>query len=373
MDSENLYQLLRRHLDRMPIGFPASESGVEIRILKQLFTPAEAEVALALSALPEPAATIHKRLGSAMTLEQLKALLEEMDRHGILLRTGADEKPRYSKLMFVLGMYERQLRRLTPQLERDCRQYMRESFAESLHTKGTTQMRVVPVNKPVAAKRTVASYDDIRTHVESFAGPFAKMDCICRHGKDLMGEKCQQTDLRENCLTLGFAATWVVARLGATPISKAEMLELLEEADHQGLVLQTENTRKPLFVCCCCHCCCGVLTSVQRFSRPSEYFSSNFTAKVDADACESCGTCAPRCQMDAISMNGKSEVEEGRCIGCGLCVTTCPTGAMRLEQRGSERVPPEETQALYAQILAERYGKWGMLKLGARKALGLKI
>jgi hypothetical protein len=36
-------------------------------------------------------------------------------------------------------------------------------------------------------------------------------------------------------------------------------------------------------------------------------------------------------------------------------------------------VPPDDTRALYLKILQERYGPWGMAKLGMRKALGMKI
>ncbi len=373
MESEKLYRQLREHLDRMPIGLPSTASGVEIRILRQLFTPEEAEIALSLSAIPEPASTVHKRLRSKMPLADLRQKLDRMDTRGLLLRIGPEDNPRYSKLMFVVGMYERQLPRLTPELERDTRQYSQEGFGEAFLSKKTTQMRVVPVNRPIPVERSVARYDDIRAYVESFEGPFAKMQCICRQGKHLLGEKCRQTDLRQNCLTMGVAAQWAQQRMDATLISQAEMLGMLDEADKQGLVLQPENTQKPLFICCCCHCCCGVLTGVQRFPKPAEYFSTNFVAKADPDTCDTCGMCLTRCQMDAISQNGKTEVVEERCIGCGLCVTTCPSGAMRLEPKESERLPPEGTQALYTKILAERYSKWELLKFGARKMLGMKI
>ena len=36
---KDVYQNLARHLDNLPAGFPATKSGVEIRILKRLFTP----------------------------------------------------------------------------------------------------------------------------------------------------------------------------------------------------------------------------------------------------------------------------------------------------------------------------------------------
>jgi hypothetical protein len=42
----DVYRRLQQHLDRMPVGFPATRSGVEIRILRQLFSPEAAEIAL---------------------------------------------------------------------------------------------------------------------------------------------------------------------------------------------------------------------------------------------------------------------------------------------------------------------------------------
>lgn len=358
----------------MPVGFPATDSGVEIRILQQLFTPQEAEIALELSAIPEPIGVIHKRLRSRLALDELRQALERMDSKGLILRIPARPEPRYSKLIFAIGFYERQVKRLTPQLERDALQYMQEAFGEAFHSRKTTQLRIVPVGRNIPAERSVATYDDLRSHVKSSTGPFAKMTCICRHGKDLLGEPCQQTALRENCLTLGVAARWAADSGIGQSISREEMLELLDEADSEGLVLEPENTRNPLFVCCCCHCCCGVLAMAKRFPRPAEYFSSNFYAAVDADACQSCGACETRCQMDAIRAgDGHAEVDLARCIGCAICVTTCPSDALRLEAKAATRVPPDGTQALFMKILQERYGPVGMLKLAAKKALGMKI
>ena len=57
-----VYRKLQKYLDRMPISYPATESGVEIRILKHLFTPEEAEIALQLSMIPETVERIYKRI-----------------------------------------------------------------------------------------------------------------------------------------------------------------------------------------------------------------------------------------------------------------------------------------------------------------------
>jgi ferredoxin len=358
----------------MPVGFPPTESGIEIRILQRLFTPEEAEIALELSLIPEPAGTIHKRLKSKMGLAELSQTLDRMAKKGILLAFPVKGEPCYAKLIYAVGMYERQLKCLTPELERDTRQYFQEGFSEAFHSKKTTQFRTVPVNRPIPIERNVSTYDDIRGFVERSAGPFATMTCICRHGKDLMGEKCRQTDLRENCLTFGHAARAMVAQGYARTITREEMVDLLNAADKEGLVLQPENTKNPLFVCCCCGCCCGVLTSAKRFPAPAEYFSASFRAVVDDAVCESCGACETRCQMDAISMEGgKAQVDRTRCIGCALCVTTCPSGALMLEPNEHPKVPPDDTKALYMRLLRDRYGPWGMVNLVARKTLGMKF
>ena len=50
----DVYRQLQRHIDNMPVAFTESESGLDISVLKHLFTHEEAKIALELSALPEP-------------------------------------------------------------------------------------------------------------------------------------------------------------------------------------------------------------------------------------------------------------------------------------------------------------------------------
>jgi ferredoxin len=372
--SESLYRRLQQHLDRMPVGFPATESGVEIRILQRLFAPEEAEIALELSAIPEPAAAIHKRFKRRTTLPELKQKLDQMGEKGTILAWPIEGEVRYAKRIFAIGMYESQGRNLTAEFQRDTTQYFEEGFGQAFHTGKTTQLRIVPVNKQIAVERSVTTYDQIRAHVEASPGPFAAIPCICRHGKDLLGESCKQTEQRNNCLMIGMAAQWAADSGTGRAISREEMLDLLDQADREGLVLEPENTKSPMFVCCCCGCCCGVLQSAKRLPNPAEYFSSNFYAAVDAEVCEACGTCEARCQMDAISIpEEKAAVDRLRCIGCGLCLTTCPSGALRLEPLEKPRIPPDDTRALYLKMFQDRFGRWGMAKLGLRKMLGLKI
>ena len=51
MDSTGIYVDLRAFMDTLPSGFPKTASGVEIKILKKLFTPDQAKLFMMLSML----------------------------------------------------------------------------------------------------------------------------------------------------------------------------------------------------------------------------------------------------------------------------------------------------------------------------------
>jgi electron transport complex protein RnfB len=57
---EIVYRKLQMYLDSLPIDYPETESGVEIRILKSLFTPQEAEIALKLKFIPQEAKALYR-------------------------------------------------------------------------------------------------------------------------------------------------------------------------------------------------------------------------------------------------------------------------------------------------------------------------
>ena len=172
-EPETLYRRLQQHLDRMPVAFPAAPSGVEIRILQRLFTPEEAAIALELSAIPETLSAIHRRFGSRLSLEDLGSRLQHMAAKGVILSFPVAGEIRYGKMIFAIGIYERQLKTLTPEFERESRQYFDEAFGRAFHTGKTPQLRIVPVNKQIAVERAVTTYDQIRAHIEASPAPSA--------------------------------------------------------------------------------------------------------------------------------------------------------------------------------------------------------
>jgi len=372
----DVYRRLQQHLDRMPVGFPATESGVELRILRHLFTPAEAEVALLLSALPETVERIHSRSGrSGLSVEELERTLDRLAAKGAILgRGGARGPKRFSKAQLAVGMYEFQVDRLTREFQENVTQYFREGFGEAFHGPKTTQMRTIPVNARFVPERRVGRYDDARQLIESSPGPIAVMNCVCRQGKDLVDEPCRQTDARRVCMTFKSAARHLVEKGTGHAVSREEALALASKAEEDGMVLQPENTRDPLFMCFCCGCCCGVLTTAKEMPRPAEYLQSNYRAVVDPEECSECETCHSRCPMDAlVAAEGTTRVDRHRCIGCGLCVTTCPSEALSLVPKEQETVPPRDQGSLYRKILVERFGLVGTARMMAGALLGRRV
>ena len=372
----DVYRRLEQHLDTLPVAYPATASGVEIRILKRLFTPEEAELALALSALPETVEKIQPRL-PGRTMEELETMLDRMVQKGAIfggpgLSRGGPK--RYSRAPLAIGMYEAQVDRLTKEMQQDFDQYLREGFASALLTAKTRQMRTIPVNARFVPDRHVGRYDDARRLIEEGPGPWAARNCVCRQGKDLLGEPCRQTDSRRVCLMIGGAARSSVASGDAQPLSREETRALLDQAEREGMVLQPSNAQDPVFICFCCGCCCGMLQAARQFPKPAEYLDSNFQAVVDAELCTECETCRSRCPMQALdSVDGATAVDLDRCIGCGLCVPTCPGEAVRLRARETETVPPRDLKSLYGRIMIERFGLVGTAKRLGKALLGRPI
>jgi electron transport complex protein RnfB len=60
------YKRLAIRLDELPHGYPATEGGVEIKILKKIFSQEDAEMALKMRPIPETAGAIAQRLGKPL-------------------------------------------------------------------------------------------------------------------------------------------------------------------------------------------------------------------------------------------------------------------------------------------------------------------
>jgi electron transport complex protein RnfB len=372
--TERIYRDLQRHLDRQAIGFPATKSGAEIRILKQIFDPDEARLALHLTYKPAPLERICElAVVGGISPDQVEDRLESMVKKGGIERVERDGVRKYRTLPLVIGMYEYQLKRLTPEFLADMREYVSDrAFGLSFLSTERPQMRTIPVNKSITAEHHVATYDQIAQIINDSEGPFAILECICRKTAEMRGNPCTKTSRHETCMPIRDMARLAIENGIGRAISREEALEIARESEAEGLVFQPSNTQKADFICACCGCCCGMLSILKMLPRPADFWATNYYAAVDAEACTGCGVCVERCQVNAVTVDGRGDVvrvDLNRCIGCGNCVVTCPTGAMRLVKKEEETVPPIDTETLHEEIMAHKKGTIGRMMLAAKLML----
>jgi NAD-dependent dihydropyrimidine dehydrogenase PreA subunit len=362
---KDIYRILQKFLDTLPGGFAATESGSDIRLLKYLFTPEEAGVAVHLTLKLQTARQIHNRLkksGKSISHEQLKRILDGMLRKGTLrpYYQGHDRIHYGAPDPTAGGMLSVQLDdKLTKTFYNRLNEYMGEiSSKRKPRPRILNPLRTVPVGEsiPHPGKFRVSTYDDVRKMVEDAPGPLAVANCICRQKSRRFGVRCTKTSLEETCLMIGadHARHYVDMGVGRF-ISKEEVYGILKQAQEDGLVIQPENSQKPEAICVCCGDCCVFLKPIKALPRPVEFFLNNYFVAVDPGLCDGCGLCIERCQMDARTMvDGIAVVNLDRCIGCGNCVVLCPSNANRLEKKEPEIVPPHDKNAFYQTLLSHR-------------------
>jgi len=334
----DVYRRLAKRLDEFPNGFPATESGVELKILQKIFTPEEAEMTLKIRPVPETVEAVAERLGKSVA--EMQPILDNLAEKGQIGSFKMGGQQVYMLFPFVIGIYEFQLNRMDKELS----DLFEEYAPELLRTVGYYEpapARVVPVNTQIDAELQVFPYEDVRRMMEG-AKSFQLNECICRKERALQGEPCEHT--LEVCLTFSTDEGAFDKYPTGKMISKEEALKVMADAEEEGLVHCTYNVEEGhVFFCNCCPCCCGILRGVNEYKAPYLLAKSHYLASIDQEECSACGVCADeRCPVGAIvEEDGAYRVLVERCIGCGVCTPTCPTEAIKLVRKPeSEQIKP---------------------------------
>ena len=347
--STDVYERLAEFLDKMPGRFPKTDSGVEIKILKKLFTPEQAEIAMKLQPMPETVEAIAKRLG--MSESEAAEKLERMAKEGSIYRIRSPNRVMYMAMQFIVGIYEFHLNSIDRELAEMMEEYL-PVYGLTWKKGRTQQLRVVPVGSSIESKTSVAPYNLIKEMLKQ-QEIVCVSPCICRKEKSLLGERCDRP--QDLCFQFGLAARYYIENGMGRQISVEEASKLLDLAEESALVLNGSNSQDLMSVCCCCKCCCGVLRSLNKFDRPADFAHSYYQAKIDPELCSACGTCVERCQIDAIIEGDEvNKINTARCIGCGLCVSTCPSEAISLVQKTDVEAPPKNIVEMMIKMSKER-------------------
>lgn len=349
---QDIYRVLAQRLDAIPNGFPATTSGVELRLLAKMFTPEEATLAAAMRLTQEPAAEIAVRAG--VDKKTAARMLKEMAKKGLITAGRGEGRLVFGLMPFVVGVYESQLPRLDAEMAALFEQYLQETRGGILQTAPSVH-RVIPVEQAISFDLEVFPYERATEMIEG-AKSWGVRDCICRVQQKLVGKGCDAPV--QNCI--GFAPVEGAFDNSqvSRAISKQEALHILRQAAEAGLVHSTGNYRDGhSYICNCCTCCCGVLRGVAEFGLPTAIARSDFHAVVEDTVCIGCGSCVERCQFKALSVpQDTCLVDLARCVGCGVCVSACPSGALSLHRREGEHVPMPANQGEWLQARAQARG-----------------
>lgn len=335
MTSDEVYHRLREFLDRMPLGFPSTPSGVELRILKRLFTEEEAEVATLLSPIPEDAESIAARTG--MDPDYLEKKLEEMSRKGLVFRIRREGRAHYNTAPFMIGLYEYSVEKMDEELAALYREYYEAAYLEEMAASGIPGFKVLPIGEKIRASLTAYPYLNLVEEVKK-ARVISVADCICRKEAALTGTGCRYP--RETCLSFGAAAEYYIENGIGRRIDVQEALEILRQADEAGLIHAGVNTKHLSNICNCCPCCCASMKGITKKGMDKRYFlNALFEAVVDEEECTGCGECTERCPVGAVRVEEVAVVDRDKCLGCGLCAGTCPGEAITLLLREDREEP----------------------------------
>lgn len=367
--SEKIYRKLAKHLDDLPAGFPPAPDDLHLKVLRLLYTPEEAELAIKCVVIPEQAPVVARRAG--LKVDEAVRRLDEMASKGLIFSYTHKGETHYMAGQFAIGVWEWHVDDLTLELVEAVDAYM-PHYMSAQRWQQAPQLRTIPVGRSLATDAKVLDYESAEKLVAG-QKKILVAPCICRKEHAMLHDPCGKPV--ETCLVFGMGVDYYQKNGLGRLISQDECLDILKKADEAGLVLQPSHSKKIINICCCCGCCCRVLQGLKMHPTPAELVTSPFVAQADAAQCEACGVCEDRCQMQAISYDSEDLIvlDQKRCIGCGLCVSTCPTQAITMVRKPEDQqrdIPGNNLQNLMA--MAKARGKMGRATL-AKIALKSKV
>ena len=341
--TENPYKNLALRLDALPNGYPATEDGVELRLLATLFSEEEAALAAQLKFPLETVQKIAQRTGG--DVKRVSKLLKGMARR-ILIRAGrTDEGLGYGLMPFVVGIYEGLLGQINAEQAQLFEDYYMRAFGKMLAIEPAVH-RVIPVHQTVQVDMEIHPYESA-TDIVDGAQAWGVMDCICRKQKEQIGEGCAHPV--DVCLILNKRPNVFDDHPAIKALSHDQALETLQRAADAGLVHSVSNNQRGVhYICNCCTCSCGILRGIADLGIANVVARSAFVNVVDEALCLGCEDCLDYCQFDALAMNDDfvMQVHAHRCVGCGVCVPSCIEEALTLVRRPEEEIKEPPTTIL---------------------------
>jgi Fe-S-cluster-containing hydrogenase component 2 len=359
-----VYQHLADHLRRLGMGYPVTEALVEI--LKENFTPLEAEIALAIPTriIPLEIATVDEILENVeLSKPELVEILERLTQKKLLFSAKTkDGQTGYAlhqvgfgfpQSFFWSGEDTPHGRKMAGMLAK----YFNRHVTAEAYASETKPFRYIPVGQSLTPELQAVYPLHMMESVIEKAQVIALAHCPCRVAYGLAGKSCEHPT--EVCMKFDEMARYVIDHGLAKEITREEALDVIKLTEEAGLVHFVDNSEGEIkHNCNCCGCACWNVGNIKRRKIPRDVIMATyFMRETDEDVCEQCGACADICPVDALEMgDGPPVVDEEWCIGCGVCATVCPSGAvtMKLRDDRTGHLPVAGFKELHDRILDEK-------------------
>lgn len=354
MKSEEVYEKLRAFLDQFPIGFPKTSSGVELKILKKLFTEEEANLAIYLTIQPKEASRIAKK--ARLNEKHVEEKLLNMSQRGLVFRVYRKGKTLYNSAPFMIGIYEYSVNKLDKELAELYTEYYNTRYLDEIGASNVPGFKVIPVEETIPIDTVLLPYQKLKESIKN-SRKISVADCICRKEAKLIGHECRYP-IEDMCLSFGVAAEFYIENGVGREITPEEAIEIIEKADMLGLVHAGANSKHLSNICNCCRCCCVSMKGITLLGHEKHrYMNALFESIIDFEKCIACRNCIDRCPVGAIEVKDTAIVDRDRCLGCGLCASICPENAISLQIREDIEEPYNRVLELGQAIIESKKNK----------------
>ena len=359
----DLYNRLATHMEHLTMGYPYTEELIDL--LKEMFSPKEAQVAMAIPNDLAPLAVVSLENIAAradLPLSAVAEALEAMAARNILFTAPTEDgSTGYALLQVGYGLPQTffwggKQDKTAKRMAKLVLNYFKVPITQKIYGGVRTKsFKYSPANKSIEIPmQGVMPNEQIGSIVDA-ATKIAVAHCPCRMSAKILGRTDCPHSL-EVCVKYDEMAEFVIDKGLAREISKDEAHHIMENSEKEGLVHMVDNAQGQIkHTCNCCGHYCWNVGIIRRRKIPRDQLMAvYFIRETELDECIGCGACADICPVDAVKMvEDKPRVDQNWCIGCGVCAVQCPAGVISISRR-LENKGPQDFAQLHQQIKAEK-------------------
>ena len=359
----DLYNRLATHMEHLTMGYPYTDELIDL--LKEMFSPNEAQVAMAIPNDLAPLAVVGLENIAAradLPLSAVAEALEAMAARNILFTAPTEDgSTGYAllqvgyglpQIFFWGGKQDKTAKRMAKLVLNYFKVPITQKIYGSVRTKS---FKYSPANMSIEIPMQGVMPNEQIGPIVDAATKIAVAHCPCRMSAKILGRTDCPHSL-EVCVKYDEMAEFVIDKGLAREISKDEAHHIMENSEKEGLVHMVDNAQGQIkHTCNCCGHYCWNVGIIRRRKIPRDQLMAvYFIRETELDECIGCGACADICPVDAVKMvEDKPRVDQNWCIGCGVCAVQCPARVISISRRLENQAPQDFAQ-LHQQIKKEK-------------------